>query len=177
MATNGKANGRRRHNIGRVALAVVHKFGYPEVTKVVDATEDLEVEVTERDAKNSRKKDHADCAMAVATRRQEGAKTTKKVGSIISRSIAYVIRGNTATRYEVPPSVRSEVISFDRGGGFEVGNYQLKAVQPATRLGAQSQRSSNADHHNSSGAAMARFIHRTVNVRDDLKRKVITAGE
>jgi len=119
-ATTRKSRGHRR------SLAIVQKF-FPKVTTVKDGTDDLEVEVTKQDATSSRKKDHNNCAMAVACKRK-----AKADGIIISISMAYIIKGNTATRYQVPNSVGREITAFDRGARFAEGNYELKAQMSHT---------------------------------------------
>jgi hypothetical protein len=155
-------NGHRRNGIGRIALGVVRKFA-PKVTKVTDADGDLLINVTDRDFKGGRKKDHGDCALAVAAKRQEGATQV-----IVSSSMAYVIKGNHATRYKVPEAARKEIVSFDRGASFETGDYVLKAPPKSARLGVY--RGPATDSSNShSGKLAKRFIHHTANVRESLK--------
>lgn len=111
------------------ALAVVRKF-YPNVNSVVDATESLNIEVTKRDNQTAAVKKHQTCALAVACKRK------KKVdGVIISIATAYLIKGDKATRYKVPPSVSREIVSFDRKAGFEMGFYKLNPHQKSDRLG------------------------------------------
>lgn len=114
---------------GHNALRNVRKF-FPKVTSVSDADERLVIEVTDRDEKNSRKKDHSGCAMAVACKRSLALD-----GVIVSRTKAYLVRGETAVRYQLPESVTREVVSFDRGGGFEPGTYELHAPNKSIRLG------------------------------------------
>jgi hypothetical protein len=111
----------KRNQIGRVALGVVRKFA-PKVNKVTDADGDLLISVTDRDFKGGKKKDHGDCALAVAAKRQEHAAQV-----IVSASTAYVIKGDHATRYKVPEAASKEIVSFDRGASFETGDYVLKA--------------------------------------------------
>lgn len=101
------------------SLAIVKKF-HPNVKHVVDAKEGLAIEVTSTDVRTSNKKDHKTCAMATACKRKFHLD-----GVIISRKIAYLVRGNTATRYVLPGSVSREVVAFDRGGSFEPGRYRL----------------------------------------------------
>lgn len=93
---------------------------FPAVTKVIDATKPIMVEVTKGDEKASKKRKHSECAMAVACKRSFSVD-----GVIISRSTAYLIKDKVAVRYKVPTTVAREVTSFDRGAGFEPGTYQL----------------------------------------------------
>jgi hypothetical protein len=114
---------------GKSALGIVQKY-HPEVTKVVDARKNLEIEVTEGDCKYAQRKNAKDCAMARATKR-------KFDGAVIASSTAYIINGDTATRYKVPASLAREIVTFDRHNAFEPGDYHLKAPSPRERLGSQ----------------------------------------
>jgi hypothetical protein len=107
----------------------VQKF-YPEVTTVKDATEDVDIEVTNRISQSAAVKNHKKCAMSVACERQLGAD-----GAIVSVNVAYLIKGKSAVRYRVPESVSREVVSFDRNGGFAAGSYELKAPLKGHRIG------------------------------------------
>ena len=102
------------------ALSIIQK-NFPEVKKVVDSKKGLTIEVTGRDVSSSKRKKHSECAMAVACKR-----ALNLDGVIISMSKAYLIKDGTATRFDVPASIRTEVVSFDRGSGFETGEYELK---------------------------------------------------
>lgn len=101
------------------ALSVVQQF-YPHVRTVKDAKDPLSFTVTDTDAKAVRK-DHQKCAVAEACRREYDID-----GVIISRSTAYLVKGRTATRYHIPQRVAIEIVSFDRGGGFAPGDYELR---------------------------------------------------
>lgn len=125
-----KIKKKKQGGAGSHALAVVRKF-FPNVDKVSDATGTVDVSVTAADDKASRKKDHAECAMAMACKRE-----MKLDGVIVSRKTAYLIKGGTATRYELPESTSREVVSFDRGSGFAPGDYHLRPPSESRRLGA-----------------------------------------
>lgn len=103
---------------------------FPEVTNVVDATESIAVEVPAYERKTGTSKDPFDCAMARSCKRKYGLD-----GCIISLSVAYLVKGTTATRYVVPPSLSKEIVAFDRSKKFEPGTYQLSAVTPSNRFG------------------------------------------
>jgi hypothetical protein len=156
----------KRNKIGRVALGVVQKFA-PKVKSVRDADDDLMVEVTSKDEKASKRKDHGECAMAVAVKRQE-----KATSVIISSRTAYVIKGTEAVRYKVPEAVSKEVVSFDRGSSFESGDYKLKAFPKSGRLGSYHAKDTREDNSRPrTGGAAKRFIHHTANIRERLKAK------
>jgi hypothetical protein len=107
------------------ALQIVQKF-YPEVTKVVNAKHDLNIKLRPADVRSAGVKKHDGCAMAQACKRQLHVD-----GAIVSTSSAYLIDGKKATRYSVPLNVAKEIIAFDRGAGFEPGEYQLVKPWPS----------------------------------------------
>jgi hypothetical protein len=149
-----------KHKVPK-ALYNVRKF-FPKVTRVTDAAKGLEIEVTKQDDKVSRRNDHAGCAMAVACKRE-----LKLDGVIISRSVAYLVKGSEATRYDVPERVSREIVSFDRGGGFDPGTYRLKT--PAIKIG--SSHGSGGAQKKSNGSLAGRFHHLTNNVRTTLNSR------
>jgi hypothetical protein len=142
------------------ALTIVRKY-FPEVTTVKDALKDVVIEVTDKDAKSKGIKDHKTCAMAVACQRIFDAD-----GVIISIATAYIVRGYTATRYEVTQAVQREVVSYDRKGGFEPGVYTLRKVSEVHRLGERAKRKKSiiVSHDNRS----IRKYHVTTNIRTSL---------
>lgn len=111
------------------SLSIVQRY-FPKVKEVADATEKIEIEVTDRDSKSAAVRNHEACAMAVACKRK-----MKADGVIVSIGTAYVIKGDVAYRYRVPPSVQREIVSFDREAGFASGEYELVPTIPSKRLG------------------------------------------
>ena len=140
------------------ALNVVQKF-FPQVTKVIDSTSNAAIEVTEKDATSSKRSKHSECAMAVACKRK-----FKLDGVIISRSVAYLIKGKQARRFMLPPSVEREVTSFDRGGGFAPGKYELSKVPKMSKLGARVDRDLDKGRPRRDGEPK-KFRHITTGVR------------
>jgi hypothetical protein len=112
------------------ALKIVQNY-FPTVDRVVDGEQPLLVEVTQRDNRSAKVRNHQACAMAVACKRAMHAD-----GVIVSVNTAYVINGTTATRYSLPQSVSREVVSFDRDAGFAPGEYMMSPPCPTRRLGA-----------------------------------------
>lgn len=109
------------------AIEIVQRF-YPQVTSVKDAKRSLQINVSEADCRSPGVKKHKSCALA------EACKSMREIdGAIISISAAYLIKGDTATRYKVPVSVSREIVAFDRSGGFEPGEYWLD--KPQNKLG------------------------------------------
>lgn len=136
------------------ALTTVRKF-FPHVKKVQDATNGLSIHVAASDNKNALVKSHKACAAAVACKREHHLD-----GVIISRAIAYTVKGDVATRYVVPGSLSREVVSFDRGGGFEPGEYRLGRPDPHIQLGVE-----RAPHIPDPSGKSKRVVHITTNIR------------
>ncbi len=143
------------------ALQTVKKF-FPKVTKVRDADEDAFVEVLSKDDKNSRRKDHNGCALAVACKRALHAD-----GVIVSISTLYIVKKGRAVRYHLPEGARREVMSFDRGSGFSIGTYELHRIPKSARLGAQRGTPTWKGAHTSN----PRFRHYTTGIREVLGGK------
>ncbi len=147
------------------ALSIVQRF-YPNVKHVKDAGRSLMIEVTEKDCSNLGVKKHKDCALAVACKRMEAVD-----GAIISVGAAYLIKGDTAIRYKVPPSVSREIVSFDRSGGFASGEYWLD--KPAHKLGSPAGTGSN--NRRKKPTKKTGFRHVTQGIRTDLRKVTATA--
>jgi hypothetical protein len=138
------------------ALQVVKKF-FPQVTTIRDASECIQIEVSQRDSDRADKKNHKTCAMAVACKRKLGLD-----GVIISINTAYLIKGKIAKRYRLPESVAREVVSFDRNAGFAPGQYQLSKVPKSLRLGTQRAKRIG---RGKTGTADKEFVHQTAGIR------------
>ena len=139
------------------ALGIVNGF-FPDVTSVKDSKTVLKIEVTSQDDRTSRKGEHKDCALAVACKRKLNID-----GVIISRKIAYLIKGKKAVRFEVPNSISREIVSFDRGGGFAPGTYQLSRPSKC-KLISTGERSRTGPHKTKSGRKI-KFRHVTSKIR------------
>jgi hypothetical protein len=147
------------------ALNIVKKF-FPAVTKVVDATTDTIIEVTNHDAKSSKKRDHNSCAFAVACKHKFTAD-----GVIVSLSKAYIINGKKATRYTIPESVSREIVAFDRDGSFEPGEYKLNKPSKFQKLGSQY---GGNDYAPGNGKKKRGFVHHTGGIRTVLGSKELS---
>lgn len=111
------------------ALRMINSF-FPKVAKVVDADKAMVVEVTKADIAKADIKQHKTCALAVSCQRSFHAD-----GVIIGLTTAYIIRGNTAIRFKLTDTISREITSFDRGAGYDEGEYLLSPPCPASRLG------------------------------------------
>jgi hypothetical protein len=118
------------------------------------------VEVTKADASSKAVRDHAGCAMAVACKRKFHLDSV-----IISRSVAYLVKGSQARRFKLPVSVSREVVSFDRGAGFSPGEYELSKVEKSNRLGMNRDPARLNPNRHDLPPKTKRFRHLTTNVR------------
>lgn len=146
------------------ALQIVQQV-FPNVTKVVDATKDTQVEVTKRDTNSATVRNHKACAMAVACKRKMDLD-----GVIMSVSTAYLIKDNKATRYKVPPSVAREIVAFDRNASFEPGEYKLTAISETAKIGIPRGPAPKSGGSRNGNLAK-RFRHKTGEIRASLGSK------
>lgn len=142
--------------MSKSALKIVQQF-FPGVREVVDSTRPAKIEVAARDATAKGVKNHAECALAVACKRK-----FKLDGVIISRGTAYLVKGRKARRFQLPPGTAREIVSFDRGAGFEPGTYLLSGVEPSRRLG---HRTGSARDKGTGNGSPKKFRHITANIR------------
>lgn len=140
------------------ALKMVKSF-FPLVQKVVDADKGVVVEVTKADVAKADIRQHKTCALAVSCQRSFHAE-----GVIIGLTTAYIIRGNTAYRFKLTDTISREITSFDRGAGYDEGEYLLAPASPAARLGA----AHRGGRRSGTGTKRA-FRHYTKNVRVSLQ--------
>jgi hypothetical protein len=140
---------------------------FPKVTKVQDAKKALAIEVTANDEYKSKRRNHEECAMAVACRRAYHAD-----GVLIARSIAYLVKGTLAVRFKIPQSVSREITSFDRGGPFKPGWYQLSKPTEGNTLKRKKERGDNESKGGSTGKSRnIRKYHLTTGIRTVLGGK------
>ena len=111
------------------SLNIVRKY-FPGVGSVRDGDKNIEIEVTEKDNRESTPLSHSVCAFAVACKRSLHAD-----GVLIGMKTAYVIYGKKAVRYRLNESTSREIVSFDRNAGFYSGRYQLIAPGESVQLG------------------------------------------
>jgi hypothetical protein len=143
------------------ALRVIRSF-FPLVAKVQDADKQMVVNVTRADVAKSNIKDHKTCALAVCCQR-----TFHADGVIIGLTTAYIIRGNTAYRFKLTGTISREITSFDRGAGYDEGEYLLVPPSPSARLGAVRQ---SGPSGRSNGKGPKYFRHITGRVRTTLQQ-------
>lgn len=132
---------------------------FPNVTKCVDAKKPVDIEVTPRDVSKSDAKSFTNCAMARAVCRE-----WKADSAAIGLTYSYVVKGNTAVRFQTPDSVQREIVSFDRKADFAPGTYHLAAVPPSQR---RKPSRSGAKKKSAPHGPKRRVFHKeTLNVRE-----------
>ena len=91
-----------------------------------NATESLLLHITGPDVKSARIKRPDCCVVAQAVKRETRAKQVRvHLGRVYVRTT-----GTHWTRYITPASLRTEIISFDRGGAFSLGVHTLGKFGP-----------------------------------------------
>lgn len=104
---------------------------FPQINNVMDASESVEVEVIKEDVLKGAMKRPQSCALARACVRSKDVD-----GAIINIGNSYLIKGDTAVRFNTSEAVGREITSFDRHGDFAVGkSYVLGRIAPKQRLG------------------------------------------
>lgn len=95
---------------------------------VKDGKKSISIMVTPQDIKRAHVKDPTMCVAALACRRELGC-TEARVH--IGRT--YLRFNGHWDRYITSPNLRTEIVSFDRGGKFTPGEYALLKMQPSRR--------------------------------------------
>jgi hypothetical protein len=96
---------------------------------VVDADAPVTLQITQGDCERGSKKDPTKCAAALALKRVTGCDEAR-----VHVACTYLRFANKWLRYATPPSLKAEIISFDRGGGFYPGDFRLHPMPAANRL-------------------------------------------
>jgi hypothetical protein len=124
---------------------------------VYDATEPLLIEVIKADIKANARRDPEHCAVAEACKRELHVTEAR---AYLSRLYLRMAGEDHWLRYLLPETIRQEVASFDRGGGFSVGTYRIPTLPPNQRSGGANQGGSG--NHNYSPSPTKRTTHRVV---------------
>lgn len=88
--------------------------------KVEDAKRPIELTITARDVQLGNTKDPGSCAAARACVRQLHAQKAR-----VQLARTYVLIDGKYLRFATPPSMRTEIVAFDRGGRFAPGVHML----------------------------------------------------
>ena len=128
---------------------------FPNVKTCRDAKHPVTIHVIANDCKIGKRKQSAECALAVATKRQFHAE-----GAVIGLSYSYLIKNQKAIRFKTPETVAREIVSFDRHHDFAAGSYKLSQVSPSGRLNRKTYKQRPGGHQKN------RIVHKqTVRVR------------
>lgn len=133
---------------------------FPGVDRVADGAGDIRVTVTPADCSKGARGDGESCAMARACKRE-----LKCDGILIWNSIAWVVKGNLATKYMVPASLAKEVAIFDRGADFMPGEYHLSHVPESAKLKDRERLRKGKGGKNKGRSRTPRAYHKTGGVR------------
>lgn len=98
---------------------------------VVDATKPVIINISDRDVASGDKKSPDGCAAAKCAVRTIANCTDAR----IHLSRCYLRIGNRYYRYLTSPSLKLEIVAFDRGGKFMAGEYVLNAPPKSQRKG------------------------------------------
>lgn len=93
---------------------------------VQDGTGHIKVVVTDDDIVRAKKANSQHCALARAALR-----LPRVNAAYFFRSVAFIEYPTAMIKYSLPPSVQKEIVSFDRGGIFAAGVYQLSPMPPS----------------------------------------------
>lgn len=134
---------------------------------VVDARKNILLEITKQDVETSSAKDPYNCAVAKACKRLLDAKEV-----LIHKSMAYIDVGDKFIRFETPLRLQTEIVSFDRGGGFTPGEYTLNRPNLSHKLGSRSNRKARKSHSKSNKDKVPRQYHRIENIRASAHKNI-----
>lgn len=102
---------------------------------VRDLTKPLKLVISEDDCRRGNRKDQSSCAAALAACKLPKVTEARiHIGRIfLNVANKYWLRGKT------PGALRTEIVSFDRGGKFEPGEYTIRPLAPSDRPNGQRQ--------------------------------------
>lgn len=98
--------------------------------KVRDATKRVTIKIAPQDCKFGTSKEPGSCAAARACLRQVPNCSEARVH--IART--YLKFGDHWLRFRTPAALRGEIVTFDRGGKFEAGEYTLVPISKSMLL-------------------------------------------
>jgi hypothetical protein len=101
-------------------------------TKITDAKRAMLLEIEKQDIASARPQEPNMCPIARAIKR---ALKANDVHVHLSRVYVQPEPKMSYTRYFVPQALRAEIVTFDRGGGFEPGHFILKPISVHMKAG------------------------------------------
>ena len=131
---------------------------------VVDAEDVLVLEVIKKDIDMRRRRDPECCALAEACKRSLGVTRV-----IVHRSVMYVSQGDHWVRYWLTEAARSEIQTFDRGGGFSLGSYKVRPPRHLDQM-AERRRAAARSRAKKPQAARAEPLQRAQRVLEGVRQ-------
>lgn len=104
---------------------------------VIDANKPVLIKVTAKDVENGNRKDPGGCAMALAAKRAFHAKEARVHVGRTYVKIEDSKGKEKWLRFKTGDSLRTELVSFDRGQQFLEGEYRLSPMPPSDLLKAK----------------------------------------
>jgi hypothetical protein len=142
--------------------------------KKVDGKEPLTLKVSKLDVLRATRKNSKCCAFARACKRQVDV-----TAAYFFRSTAWLEYPDKLVKYDLPPSVQKEIVSFDRAGIVASGTYHLRPPTPSTSLKAIAKWNKSRGKRTSQPTrpgAKKRPMHRTELIRNTLEPADVAEG-
>jgi len=128
---------------------------------VVDAIKPVVLHIGQHDIPKSKAQNPAGCVAARACVRDLHAEEARVH---LSRVFLRMPGQKKWMRFQTPGSLRSEIIAFDRGGRFIVGEYTLLPISPSDKREYHKDAKARS-HQGKGGKAKKRVNHRVKDVR------------
>lgn len=129
---------------------------------VRNATKKVKIVIAPQDCKFGSSKEPGSCAAARAALRQ--VPRCSEVRIHLSRS--YLRVGNVWFRYITPDSLRGEIVTFDRGGKFDAGEYYFNPMSKSHRKRMGKAQGSKPKHPRGRPGHQRAKYHRIEGVRE-----------
>lgn len=118
-----------------------------------DATENIDILLKSEDIKMAKKRDPQHCAFACAVVRQ----LPDVSDAFFFKTTAWLRKtDDTLVRYDLPPSLRSEINAFDRGGKMSPGKFFLRVPSKGNTLKAIKKRNKTKSRKREPGPRLPR---------------------
>lgn len=141
----------------------VTKYAKKNNLKIVDSKSQLRLEIRPDDVVKATQKNSKCCAFACAAKR-----VPKVKAAYFFRSTAWLEYADRLVRYNLPPSVQKEIVSFDRSKVVATGTYTIVPFSKASKLHANVKRNATKPKRKiqaTKSKTKKRFVHRTQLVR------------
>jgi hypothetical protein len=107
-------------------MTYVHDLARKKRIPIIQATRPIILGVAADDIRKASAKNSKCCAFSRAASKEPGV-----IAAYFFRSTAFLEYADRLVQYGLPPSVRHEIVSFDRSGIMAPGTYQLSKVSPS----------------------------------------------